>query len=292
LAVGEAMRWLLAAVLAAAAVSKLVGAEQSRVALRSWGLRSAGAQRAAWLSLVLVEAALAATLAADIPGAPVVAAATFSIFAVGLAVQLARGRDGAPCGCFGSRSRISTAGLARTIALAAACASIPALSSVRPTTQAWLVTGLLTAFVAVAGLVVAVLALAREVGELRLSLGPQSALSISSEGPPLGSRPAVIDRFDLPANFALGVFSSATCPICEALEPAVRLVGREPGIAVQVFDEARDADVWQALGIPGSPYAVVLDESGVVVSKGTFNSLAQLEGVLAAAERRSETSRV
>jgi hypothetical protein len=35
----------------------------------------------------------------------------------------------------------------------------------------------------------------------------------------------------------------------------------------------------------------VLDESGVVVSKGTFNTLAQLEGVLAAAERHSELSR-
>src|ERR1700730_14333466 len=276
------MRWLLAAVLAAAAVSQLVGADPSRVALRSWGLQSSSARRAAWLGLVLVKAALAATRAADVPGAPAVTAATFSVFAAGLAVQLARGREGAPCGCFGSRSRISTAGLARTIVLAAAAASIPSLSSVRPTTQAWLVSGLLAALVAIAGLVVAVLALAREVGELRLSLGPQSALSISSEGPPLGSRLAVIDRFDLPANFALGVFSSATCPICEALEPAVRLVAREPGIAVQVFDEARDADVWQALSIPGSPYAVVLDESGVVVSKGTFNTLAQIEGVLAA----------
>jgi Methylamine utilisation protein MauE len=285
------MRWLLAAVLAAAAVSKLFGAEQSRVALRSWGLQSSGTQRAAWLSLVLLDAALAATLATDIPGAPAASAATFSIFAVGLWVQLARGRGGAPCGCFGSRSRISKAALARTIVLAAACASIPALSSVRPTTHAWLVAGLLAALVAIAGLVVAVLALAREVGELRLSLGPQSALSIASEGPPLGSRPAMINRFDLPADLALGVFSSTTCPICDALEPAVRLVGREPGIAVQVFDEARDADVWQALGIPGGPYAVVLDGNGVVVSKGTFNTLAQLEGVLAAAERRSEVGR-
>jgi hypothetical protein len=287
------MRWLLAAVLAVAAVSKLSGGEQSRAALRSWGLRSAGIRRAAWLGLVLVEAALAATLAAGVPGAPAAAAATFSLFAVGLAVQLVRGRAGEPCGCFGARSRIGLSALVYTIVLAVACASIPALSSVRASTQVWLVAGVLAAFVVIAGLVVAVLALAREVGELRLSLGPQSALSISGEGPELGSRLALIDRFDLPADLALGVFSSATCPICEALEPAVRLVGREPGVAVQVFDEARDADVWQALSIPGSPYAVVLDESGVVVSKGTFNTLAQLEGVLAAAERRGlEVGRV
>src|SRR3982074_440548 len=103
------MRWLLAAVLAAAAVSKLFGAEQSRSALRSWGFQSRDAQRAAWLGLVLLETGLAAALAADVPGARATGAATFSSFAVGLAVQLARGRKGAPCGCFGSRSRISIA---------------------------------------------------------------------------------------------------------------------------------------------------------------------------------------
>lgn len=269
-----------------AAVSKVARAGESRAALRSWGIRSAGGRRAAWLALVLVEAGLAVALAAGVPGSPEVAAAVLSVFALGLVVQLVRGRAGAPCGCFGGRSRIGLPALLRTIALAALCACIPVLSSVRVSTQQWLVAGLLVALVAIAGLVVAVLALAREVGELRLSLGPQSALSIAGEGPELGGRLALVERFEAPFDLALGVFSSATCPICEALEPAVRLVGREPGVSVRVFDEAADADVWAALDVPGSPYAVVLDEDGVVVSKGTFNTLAQLEGVLAVGERR------
>ena len=284
------IRWLVAAVIAVAAVSKVARAGESRAALRSWGIGSAGGRRAVWVGLVLVEAGLAVALAAGSPGAPEVAAALFSVFAVALAVQLVRGRAGAPCGCFGGRSRIGLPALLRTLALAAACACIPALSSVRVSTQGWLLAGLLVALVAIGGLGIAVLALAREVGELRLSLGPQSALSIAGEGPELGGRLALVERFEAPFDLALGVFSSATCPICEALEPAVRLVGREPGVSVQVFDEAADAEVWEALVVPGSPYAVVLDEGGVVVSKGTFNTLAQLEGVLAAAERRREGS--
>ena len=44
--------------------------------------------------------------------------------------------------------------------------------------------------------------------------------------------------------------------------------------------------MWRELEIPGSPYAVALDLDGTVLAKGTFNNLAQLESVLATAERR------
>jgi len=55
---------------------------------------------------------------------------------------------------------------------------------------------------------------------------------------------------------------------------------------VEVFDEHEDAAVWATLGVPGSPYAVALDLGGVVLAKGAFNNLAQLESVLATAARR------
>ena len=64
------------------------------------------------------------------------------------------------------------------------------------------------------------------------------------------------------------------------------LIETEPGVVVEVFDEHDDRDVWQELEVPGSPYGVVLDPGGIVLAKGTFNSLAQLEGLLAFAERR------
>ena len=38
--------------------------------------------------------------------------------------------------------------------------------------------------------------------------------------------------------------------------------------------------------MPGSPFAVALDADGTVLAKGTFNTGAQLESVLATAERR------
>jgi hypothetical protein len=292
-AVGAVVRALLAVVLGAAVVAKLANGESDRAALRTWGLQTARSQRVGWIVLVVVEAVLAAGLAVGIPGAAEVAAVVLAGFAVALGVALVRGRAGEPCGCFGSRSRVSRFALARAVVLAAAAAAVPALSGVRASVQTWLVVGLLLALVAIGALAVGLFALARELGELRLSLGPQSALSIEGEGPDLGSRLTVIDRFDPRTSLAVAVFSSATCRLCQALEPAVRLVGREPGVGVVVFDEGRDAEVWRALAIPGSPFAVVMDEEGQVVSKGTFNTLAQLDGLLAAAERmRAEPARV
>jgi hypothetical protein len=52
------------------------------------------------------------------------------------------------------------------------------------------------------------------------------------------------------------------------------------------FEESREPAVWEELTIPGAPYAVAMDPDGRVMAKGTFNNLAQLESVLAAAERR------
>jgi hypothetical protein len=46
----------------------------------------------------------------------------------------------------------------------------------------------LVSLAAVPALAVAVLALARELGELRLAIAPQAALSLEHEGPELGSR--------------------------------------------------------------------------------------------------------
>ena len=53
------------------------------------------------------------------------------------------------------------------------------------------------------------------------------------------------------------------------------------------FDEVEDADAWALADVPGSPFAVALGADGTVLAKGTFNSGAQLESVLAAAERRA-----
>ena len=149
--------------------------------------------------------------------------------------------------------------------------------------------GLVVALLACAALAVAVLALAREVGMLRLRLGA-GARARDRRGGTGARRPHRADRalpLRAPApSSRLAVFTSRGCHVCRALEPAVDRCAGEPALAVEVFEEGADADVWEALAIPGAPYAVALERDGTVGAKGTFNNLAQLESVLAAAERR------
>lgn len=282
------VRLVLAGVLVGSAVSKLAGARSSQAALATFGIADPRARRVAWGSLVALELALAAGVAADFSAAAFAAAALMLLFAAALAVALARGRAGSPCACFGSRSEVSRFAVGRNLILAAAFAAVPLLPDGALTTDQWLGLGLGAALLACVGLAVAVLALAREVGVLRLALGPQSALEIPEEGPELGSHSSLIARFTAqpPAELAVAVFVSDGCHVCRSLEPQLDALAREPIVALERFDEVADSDVWTRADIPGSPYALALDLDGTVLAKGTFNNLAQLESVLATAERR------
>lgn len=283
------VRCVLAAVLAGSAFAKLARPRTARAALATFDLRGSGAG-AAWGTAIAVELVLAGGVAAGLDAAAAAAAVVLSGYAVLLAVALRRGRAGAPCGCFGARSRVSPAAVARTAALALAFAAVPFIPDADPSPEAWLASGLAVALLAIAGLGVAVLALAREVGGLRLAIGPQAALEIPHEGPEIGSATALVGRFrlDRRTRLALAVFTSKSCHLCRSLEPAVRALAADPVVAVERFDEAHDAEAWRALDVPGSPYAVALGLDGTVLAKGTFNSYAQLESVLASAERRTE----
>jgi hypothetical protein len=281
------VRIALALALLTAAALKLASPEASRAALATFGL-PARLRAPAWGALIGLEAVLAVTVVAGSDSAALAAAAFCALSAAVLVAAILRGRAGAPCGCFGARSRVGWRGVARSAVLAAGFATVPWLPEGRPSSEGWLALGLAVAFACVLALGVAVLALAREVGMLRLRLGGQPALEIADEGPPIGVRLGLIDRFraDDGARFALAVFSSDGCRLCRALEPAVAAFRRDPLVAVEVFDELRDADVWRELRVPGSPFAVALGRDGAVRAKGTFNSFAQLESILATAERR------
>jgi hypothetical protein len=160
--------------------------------------------------------------------------------------------------------------------------------------EGWLAIGLALTALAVVALGVVVLALAREVGVLRLAVGPQGALEVAHEGPEVGARSGLADAFGedpRPGRLALAVFSSEGCGLCRALAPTVAAFGNDPRISLRVFDEVADADAWAAADVPGSPFAVALDADGTVLAKGTFNNGAQLESVLATAERRRGLAR-
>src|SRR3954454_16565098 len=279
---------MLAAVLAAAAVAKLAAPGDSRAALATFGLRSPASRTAAWGAVVAAELALAAGVAAGLDAAAYAAAGLMALFAAAIGVALARGQAGRPCACFGARSTVTPLGLARDVALAPAFAAPPQLPG-DVSTHTWLAIGLGVALAAIVALAVAVLALAREVGMLRLAAGTQGALEIPEEGPPVGEATPLVERFAITdtTRLALAVFASDGCALCEAVAPSVELLAREAWLAVEVFDDVRHADAWGAARAPGSPYAVALDpRTGTVLAKGTFNGLAQLESVLATAERR------
>ena len=285
---GLIARFVLALVLAGSAVLKLASPGSSRASLGTFGIEGEITRWVAWGLLVATELGLAAGIAAGSDRAALLAAALMAMFAAALLSALLRGRAGAPCACFGSRSTVSWRSVVRNLALAACFAVLPFLPERSLSTDEWLGLGLAAALLVSLCLAVAVLALAREVGMLRLRLGPAAALEIPEEGPELGVRIDLIDRFERGAEseLALAVFSSQGCRVCRALEPAVSTLAGDPAVAVEVFDEVADAEVWRELDIPGSPFAIALGPDGAVLAKGTFNNLAQLESVLATASRR------
>jgi hypothetical protein len=282
----------LAAVLLASSAFKLASPRSSQAALATFGLRTARVRTLVWAALIWTELILAAGVAAGIDAAAWLAALMMVAFTIALVAALAQGRGGAPCACFGSRSSVGWPAVGRNAALAVAFAALPLIPSRSLTTDEWLAAGLVVALLGCAGLAVAVLALAREVGMLRLRLGADSALEIPDEGPQLGERSAVIARFEPGdrAELALAVFVSRSCAACAALEPAIESLAGEPVLAVESFEEGAEPGVWAELGIPGSPYAVAFALDGTVLAKGTFNNLAQLESVLATAERRASAA--
>jgi hypothetical protein len=283
-----AARLILAGVLAGAAITKIASPRASSDALATYGF-GPGAPR--WIGLgtvVVAELALAAGVVAGSDAAAYAAAGLMLVFAATMGSAILRGRAGAPCACFGAHSTVSGAAIARNLVLAAAFVAVPQLPGGTLTTDQWLGLGLGLSLLACAALTVAVLALAREVGMLRLRLGPASALEVSHEGPEVGGRSGLIESFELDdrTEFAVAVFTSVGCHVCRALGPAVESLAAEPTVAVRTFEEGADAEVWEALGIPGAPYAIALEVDGTVMAKGTFNNLAQLESIVATAERR------
>ncbi|HSD24970.1 MAG TPA: MauE/DoxX family redox-associated membrane protein [Solirubrobacterales bacterium] len=282
------LRVALGIVLAGAALAKLASPRASIGALGSFGFEEGPARPVAWASLIAIELALAVAVALGSDAAAYAAAALMALFAALTVAALLHGRAGAPCACFGPRSKVSWLGAIRNLVLAVAFALVPSAGSVSISTQGgmWIAIGV--ALAACAALAVAVLALAREVGMLRLQVGTQGALEIAGEGPDIGSpAPGLSARISQNgADFGLAVFTSEGCGICRTLAPAIENVARDPRVAVGVFDEVAEAEIWRSLGIPGSPFALALDREGTVLAKGTFNNLAQLESVLSTAERR------
>jgi methylamine dehydrogenase accessory protein MauD len=165
------------------------------------------------------------------------------------------------------------------------------------------------------GVIVALWALARQVGILYERVAPMGAL-ITDAGPKLGE---ASPRFDLPAlsgatipiggeraKSQLIFFLSPTCPVCKKLLPILRSASKaerdwldvviaSDGDATQHLGFYRDAkleqfpyvlsaDLGMTFRVSRLPYAVLLDEHGVIRAKGLINNREQLESLFNAKE--------
>lgn len=178
-----------------------------------------------------------------------------------------------------------------------------------------LIVGQVLSWLVIIALVVALLALARQVGVLHMRVAPAGALQTSG-GPAVGGKaPAVpaqtLDGKDVivggPAKnvpLRLLMFVSATCPLCKGLIPAARsfakderveltFVGDDDAqvqrglIAAQGLESYRfinGPEVGQAFEVGKLPYAVLLDADGTILSKGLVNSREHLESLVVAHE--------
>lgn len=163
--------------------------------------------------------------------------------------------------------------------------------------------------------IVALWALARQVGILYERIAPMGAL-VTDAGPKLGD-PA--PRFDLPAlngsvvqiggerpRSQLIFFLSPTCPVCKKLLPVLKSASQAEREWLDVV-LASDGEATEHLTFYGSaklqqfpyvlspelgmtyrvsrlPYAVLIDERGVIRAKGLINSREHLESLFNAKE--------
>jgi hypothetical protein len=275
---------LLGALFAVAAAAKIRRFAAWRAALD--GYRLVPAREAAAVAVPAAELVVAAGLLTGLAAAAWGAAALLAAFMLVLAAELARGAAPPACGCLPWSGRPGRLTLLRNAALAAA--AVAAAEGVTPTLgRAFWEASYAILWLAVAALVVLVLSLYRQVGVLHLRIGPRGALEEEGEGPELGN---VIDHPAVPPGRAtLVAFTSAGCPVCHQIVPGLRVLERDPALAVvhAAYEDAGGPELHAAFDVPGTPYAVFLDAGGAIRAKGTVNTLEQLESLVTAGGSRA-----
>jgi len=163
------------------------------------------------------------------------------------------------------------------------------------------------------GLVLAVFALARQIGILYERIAPMGALMLDA-GPAVGD---AAPRFTLEAldgrvvevgnagpQSSLLFFLSPTCPVCKKLLPILKSSARSEQSWLRIllasdgersaqekfyrqsklteFPYVLSAELGLAFKVSRLPYAVLLDDTGKVRAKGLINSREQLESLFTA----------
>ncbi|WP_339858239.1 methylamine dehydrogenase accessory protein MauD [Pseudohongiella acticola] len=176
----------------------------------------------------------------------------------------------------------------------------------------------------VLALIFAVIALARQIGILHTRLAPAGALMTTS-GPKLGEKITSMSIPDIHGKpVAIGatgngtsagkaqllLFVSPTCPICKELVPTAKsmalsdnvdlIFGSDGGQAethlqyiekmkLQNYPYIVSLELGMRFEVGKLPYAVLIDESGALRSKGLVNSREHLESLVTAMQSGYES---
>jgi methylamine dehydrogenase accessory protein MauD len=171
------------------------------------------------------------------------------------------------------------------------------------------------AWVVILALVVALLALARQVGVLHIRVAPAGALTTAG-GPAVGAKANALPAQTLDgAHVTVGgaapgsvlrllMFVSASCPLCKNLIPMAKSFARDERVQLifigdddpQVqrsmierhglggYQFINGPEIGQAYEVGKLPFAVLLDAEGLILSKGLVNSREHLESLVVAHE--------
>lgn len=178
-----------------------------------------------------------------------------------------------------------------------------------------LIVSQLVLWVVVIALCVTVLALARQIGVLHERIAPAGAL-INGAGPGVGEKSPRLEVHALAGNaitigspLAAGnallmLFVSQTCPICKKLIPIALDFGKSERLDVLFVGDAdleeqkkliaqfgldehrfiNGAEIGMTYRVDKLPYAVLLDDQGVIAAKGLVNSREHFESLIVAKE--------
>lgn len=181
-----------------------------------------------------------------------------------------------------------------------------------------LITSNMILWVVVVVLGLTVLALARQVGVLYERIAPAGALMIGA-GPAVGDEAPVMDLEELggkpirlggpsdAARTTLIFFLSPTCPVCDTLLPVLRSLRKDEGSWLDIvltsdgelaeqrafrtrkrltdFPYVVSTQLGLTYQVGKLPFAVLIDEQGVVRAKGLTNNREHLESLFEAKER-------
>jgi methylamine dehydrogenase accessory protein MauD len=162
---------------------------------------------------------------------------------------------------------------------------------------------------------ITILALARQIGVLHARVAPAGAL-LNGAGPGVGEHSPRLEVHAMAGNaITLGaplapgkalllLFVSATCPICKILIPIAKSFAKSERLDVLFVGDAEPneqrkllvsfdlddhcfvngPDVGMTYRVDKIPYAVLLDDAGVIAAKGLVNSREHLESLIIAKE--------